>query len=217
MSALGLLMNESHRSCRDDYECSCDDLEVLIKICNQAGAAGCRLTGAGWGGCAVALFDGAQGVTNIAAAINTIKQEFYYRYKKIAQNDRRIDDYIFTTKPASGAAIYVPPSQESVDADGKDTCAYHSHLVANTSLSETPAPQEPAASEKWWNELPLSWHVITFVALGVMTGLVIAVTRTLSHKPLPTIDPRVTSATTASHAGAAIVEGQYAAHIAHSS
>lgn len=55
LERLGDLMNESHASCAVQYDCSSDDLDELVMAAREAGALGARLTGAGWGGCAVAL------------------------------------------------------------------------------------------------------------------------------------------------------------------
>jgi galactokinase len=49
----GELMEESHASCRDNYEISCPALEELVQVAKAAGAIGPRLTGAGFGGCTV--------------------------------------------------------------------------------------------------------------------------------------------------------------------
>ncbi|EPB75032.1 hypothetical protein ANCCEY_05852 [Ancylostoma ceylanicum] len=54
---MGRLMCASHESCSKDYECSCKAMDELVAECQKSGAIGARLTGAGWGGCAVALVD----------------------------------------------------------------------------------------------------------------------------------------------------------------
>jgi galactokinase len=53
---LGHLMNASHESLRDDYEVSSQELNIMVDLARgQAGCYGARMTGAGFGGCAVAL------------------------------------------------------------------------------------------------------------------------------------------------------------------
>jgi len=53
---LGSLMNESHLSLKDDYEVSCPELDTIVTLTQaRKGVMGARLTGAGFGGCAVAL------------------------------------------------------------------------------------------------------------------------------------------------------------------
>lgn len=53
---LGQLMNASHASLRDDYEVSSHELNVMVESAQtQSGCLGARMTGAGFGGCAVAL------------------------------------------------------------------------------------------------------------------------------------------------------------------
>lgn len=51
----GTLMNQSHDSLRDDYEVSCKELDTLVDSFRTYGAIGARMTGAGFGGCAIAL------------------------------------------------------------------------------------------------------------------------------------------------------------------
>ena len=53
---LGQLMNASHVSLRDDFEVSSAELNLMVECAlKQAGCLGARMTGAGFGGCAVAL------------------------------------------------------------------------------------------------------------------------------------------------------------------
>lgn len=58
-ATVGALMYASHASLRDDYEVSCPELDVLVELAEEIGAAGgvigARMTGGGFGGCIVAL------------------------------------------------------------------------------------------------------------------------------------------------------------------
>jgi galactokinase len=55
LERLGALMSASHASLRDDFEVSTPELDLLVTELGAAGAVGARLTGAGFGGCAVAV------------------------------------------------------------------------------------------------------------------------------------------------------------------
>jgi galactokinase len=53
---VGCLMDESHASLRDDFEVSRPELDAMVRLARAHDAAyGARMTGAGFGGCAVAL------------------------------------------------------------------------------------------------------------------------------------------------------------------
>jgi galactokinase len=57
-AAFGRLMNASHVSLRDDYEVSCAELDAMVEAAWRApGVIGARMTGGGFGGCAVALVE----------------------------------------------------------------------------------------------------------------------------------------------------------------
>ena len=65
----GLLMNESHASLRDDFEVSCRELDLICAaVADLDGVFGCRMTGGGFGGCAVALVEAARAEAIAAAA-----------------------------------------------------------------------------------------------------------------------------------------------------
>jgi galactokinase len=55
VDTLGRLMLKGHASLRDDMEVSTPELDTLVECLVDAGAFGARLTGGGFGGCAVAL------------------------------------------------------------------------------------------------------------------------------------------------------------------
>ncbi len=57
LETLGRLFDESHASLADDSGVSTPELDLLVAVARDAGAAGARLTGAGFGGWAVAVCD----------------------------------------------------------------------------------------------------------------------------------------------------------------
>jgi galactokinase len=58
VESVGRLMLASHASLRDDYDVSSPALDAMVEIAAaQAGCWGARMTGAGFGGCAVALVE----------------------------------------------------------------------------------------------------------------------------------------------------------------
>ena len=57
LEEVGALMSASHDSLRDDYECTCPELDVAVEAARAAGAHGARMTGGGFGGSAIALVD----------------------------------------------------------------------------------------------------------------------------------------------------------------
>ena len=61
LRTVGALMNESHASLRNDFEVSRAELDTMVAIAReQPGCYGARMTGAGFGGCAVALVSAAR-------------------------------------------------------------------------------------------------------------------------------------------------------------
>lgn len=53
---VGELMNASHKSLKEEYEVSCDEVNFLVDICqDHPGVYGSRITGGGFGGCIVTL------------------------------------------------------------------------------------------------------------------------------------------------------------------
>lgn len=97
----GRLMDESHRSCDEQYGISTPELNALTAIMRNAGARGARLTGAGFGGCAIALARDEDAGKIIAA----VKSEYYGAHPVGAVDDTLREEVLFAVKPASGAAI----------------------------------------------------------------------------------------------------------------
>ena len=52
---VGQLLNDSHKSLRDDYNVSCPELDLAVETSNKSQALGARMVGGGFGGSAIAL------------------------------------------------------------------------------------------------------------------------------------------------------------------
>ncbi len=54
MDLLGRLMESSHASLRDDFEVSCEELDLMVRLAGEnSGVHGARMTGGGFGGCTI--------------------------------------------------------------------------------------------------------------------------------------------------------------------
>ncbi|XP_078113352.1 N-acetylgalactosamine kinase [Sander vitreus] len=97
---LGDLMNQSHASCRDLYECSCPELDQLVDICLKSGAVGSRLTGAGWGGCAVSMVPDEK----VESFLQAVSEAYYLPDPRRAAMEKQS---LFVSRPGGGAAIFL--------------------------------------------------------------------------------------------------------------
>ena len=74
---LGDLMTRSHVSQRDDFACSCEEIDFLVGCAiNQPGCHGARLTGGGFGGCTVNLVAADRAKAFVAAVTRDYKDAF---------------------------------------------------------------------------------------------------------------------------------------------
>eukprot|EP00890_Picochlorum_soloecismus_P003577 jgi/Picsp_1/421/NSC_00419-R1_galactose kinase len=102
MQLLGSLMDMSHESCSQFYECSSPELDNLVKISKQNGAIGSRLTGAGWGGCTVSLVK----TSEVDAFLKSVKKEYFdplIEEERLTEGDMPVT--LFASPPASGGGI----------------------------------------------------------------------------------------------------------------
>ena len=95
MAAFGRLMNASHASLRDDFGVSTPALDEIVGVARDAGAAGARLTGAGFGGCAVALCR----ANEAKAVIEALIDRFYAPRGGVGRRA------LFVADPADGATV----------------------------------------------------------------------------------------------------------------
>jgi galactokinase len=93
----GQLMDASHNSLKNDYEVSCKELDIVVQvaqaIATRGGVFGCRMTGGGFGGCAVALIETAR------------RDEIVKRMDAEYRARTNITPTFFMSRPGAGAAL----------------------------------------------------------------------------------------------------------------
>jgi galactokinase len=92
LNRMGQLFVESHRSMRDDYEISCEEIDFLVDAAaSLPGCYGARMTGGGFGGCTVNLV----APESVAGFTKKIRAEYRKMY--------RIEPGVIPCIPAPGA------------------------------------------------------------------------------------------------------------------
>jgi galactokinase len=99
---IGGLLTASHVSLRDDFEVSCPELDVAVEAALSSGALGARMTGGGFGGCAIAVVDVARAGAVQDAAINAFAASGFTAPR------------VFTVRPSAGAHPDRSPAIDSV-------------------------------------------------------------------------------------------------------
>jgi len=91
LAAVGRCMAESHASLKNDYEVSCDELDLMVEIAGRAqGLVGARMTGGGFGGCTINLVE--------SDAI----ENFQSRMKSEYKHATKIDPDIYVSRAGTG-------------------------------------------------------------------------------------------------------------------
>tara|TARA_B100001123_G_scaffold450319_1_gene620416 strand:+ start:982 stop:2151 length:1170 start_codon:yes stop_codon:yes gene_type:complete len=92
---VGELMNSSHISLRDYFEVSCEALDLMVESALAVpGCYGARMTGAGFGGCAVALVE------------TKYTENFVKKVLKSYQNATGQKALLYVCKAAEGTSVY---------------------------------------------------------------------------------------------------------------
>jgi galactokinase len=89
----GTLMKESHASLRDDFEVSCEEVDVMVRLTAQnEGVYGARMTGGGFGGCTINLVE--------SKFVEQFKSKVLARYEKTT--GRAAEIYVSSAADGAG-------------------------------------------------------------------------------------------------------------------
>lgn len=97
LDRLGQLMHESHVSLRDDFEVSTEALDAMVSLAHrQPGWLGARMTGAGFGGCVVAMVE------------RDLSDEFADRITKTCRDSLGIEPRAYICAGVDGVSVVRP-------------------------------------------------------------------------------------------------------------
>lgn len=99
LETLGKLMSASHESLKNLYECSHPNLDHLVDLSKKMGIHS-RLTGAGWGGCILALCP----KDKSEDYIKMLKDDFYSKQCNFDKDKAK--HFVFATSPNHGAVVF---------------------------------------------------------------------------------------------------------------
>ena len=102
LPSLGALMNETQTSCRELYQNSRPELDLMCDIAREAGSFGSRVTGAGWGGCIVNLVP-----KDKVEDIYDAWEQKYYLKRDPSLNRQKLDELgaVVVSEPGHGAMV----------------------------------------------------------------------------------------------------------------
>ncbi len=74
--AFGQILYDGHQSLKELFEVSCDELDFIVDGCQKLGAVGARMTGAGFGGCCIAIMN-----KDNLSLLDNLAEDYYQKFK----------------------------------------------------------------------------------------------------------------------------------------
>jgi galactokinase len=155
---VGVMMTKSHESLRDDYEVSCEELDILVKLAlEHPGVYGSRMTGGGFGGCTVTLVK--------SSAVAGLKVHLAEGYFKVTGKKCEI----YESVPSSGAGVL-----QSASASSPKAAESSAKVAATSSHSQATASSADASQDTNQGNI-YSWILpLAVIGLAITVGMIIA-------------------------------------------
>lgn len=102
LKELGDIINASQSSVKELYDSSCPEVDELVSICRDHGALGCKMTGAGWGGCVISLVRN----EDVTTFVQGVRKAYHERkFPDKAKEGTWLSDVVFATGAGVGGGI----------------------------------------------------------------------------------------------------------------